>query len=170
MPEFHQLPSSLHARRPSPAALFRHGLALRTTILWMINLFNLVGNYSILFWLPGILHAHSLSASKAILAITMYAFGMILCALITVSIADRLGIERGIAAKLCVGASCVLLVGTAALPYPALCGDLWRLHWHRRISAPDQRGFRRAVPAGDSCYRQRVSAGNDDAGLPQAQR
>ena len=45
------------AREATPVDLFRHGLALRTSVLWMVNLFNLVGNYLILFWLPAILHA-----------------------------------------------------------------------------------------------------------------
>jgi MFS transporter, AAHS family, 4-hydroxybenzoate transporter len=109
------------ARRTTPVDLFRNGLALRTSILWMVNLFNLVGNYFILFWLPAILHAKGLTASAAILATTMYALGSILGALVTAPIVDRFGIERIIAAILCMGALCVLLVGAAELPFPLLC-------------------------------------------------
>jgi AAHS family 4-hydroxybenzoate transporter-like MFS transporter len=109
------------ARRTTPADLFRNGLAPRTVILWMVNLFNLVGNYFILFWLPAILHAKGLSPSAAILATTMYALGSIICALITAPIVDRFGVERIIAGILCVGALCVLLVGSFELPFPLLC-------------------------------------------------
>jgi MFS transporter, AAHS family, 4-hydroxybenzoate transporter len=108
-------------RRTTPLDLFRDGLALRTMILWMVNLFNLVGNYFILFWLPAILHAKGLTPSAAILATTMYALGSIACALITAPIVDRFGVERIIAAILCMGALCVLLVGAFDLPYPLLC-------------------------------------------------
>jgi AAHS family 4-hydroxybenzoate transporter-like MFS transporter len=87
----------------------------------MVNLFNLVGNYFIIFWLPAILHAQGLSKSDSIFAGTMYALGSILCALVTAPIVDRLGVERVIAAMLCVGASCVLTVGTVPLSFTVLC-------------------------------------------------
>jgi AAHS family 4-hydroxybenzoate transporter-like MFS transporter len=109
------------SRRATPADLFRDGLALRTSILWMVNLFNLVGNYFILFWLPAILHAKGLTPAAAILATTMYALGSIICALVTAPIVDRFGVERIIAAILCGGALCVLVVGAFNLPFPLLC-------------------------------------------------
>ncbi len=109
------------ARMATPVDLFRNGMALRTSILWMVNLFNLVGNYFILFWLPAILHAKGLAPSAAILATTMYAFGSILGALITAPIVDRFGVERIIASILCLGALCVLTVGLFELPFVALC-------------------------------------------------
>jgi AAHS family 4-hydroxybenzoate transporter-like MFS transporter len=87
----------------------------------MVNLFNLVGNYFILFWLPAILHAKGLSPSAAILATTMYALGTILGALVTAPIVDRLGVERVIACILCIGAFCVLLVGAFELSFLVLC-------------------------------------------------
>jgi len=122
MPESHSLRAlDPQARKTTPADLFRNGLALRTSILWMVNLFNLVGNYFILFWLPAILHAKGLTPSAAILATTMYALGSIICALITAPIVDRFGVERIIASILCVGALCVLLVGVFELPFPLLC-------------------------------------------------
>ena len=109
------------ARRTTPLDLFRNGLALRTSVLWMVNLFNLVGNYFILFWLPAILHAKGVTPSAAILATTMYALGSIVGALITAPIVDRFGIERIIAAILCLGALCVLMAGAFDLPFPLLC-------------------------------------------------
>ena len=122
MPESHTLRSvDAAARKTTPADLFRNGLALRTSILWMVNLFNLVGNYFILFWLPAILHAKGLTPSAAVLATTMYALGSIVGALITAPIVDRFGVERIIAAILCLGAACVLAVGLFELPFLALC-------------------------------------------------
>jgi AAHS family 4-hydroxybenzoate transporter-like MFS transporter len=121
LPESRVLATGKRIQRPSPAVLFRDGLASRTVILWMVNLFNLVGNYFILFWMPAILHAQGLSPSSAILATTLYALGSILCAALTAPIVDRLGIERVIAAFLCFGACCILLLGTTPLPYAGLC-------------------------------------------------
>lgn len=122
MPESHALRAAEPtARRTTPADLFRNGLALRTSILWMVNLFNLVGNYFILFWLPAILHAKGLTPSAAVLATTMYALGSIIGALITAPIVDRFGVERIIAGILCLGAACVLAVGLFELPFLALC-------------------------------------------------
>jgi AAHS family 4-hydroxybenzoate transporter-like MFS transporter len=109
------------ARKTTPMDLFRNGLELRTSILWMVNLFNLVGNYFILFWLPAILHAKGLTPSAAVLATTMYALGSIIGALITAPIVDRFGIERIIASILCAGALCVLSVGLFELPFALLC-------------------------------------------------
>ena len=122
MPESQALRAVDHqARKTTPADLFRHGLALRTCILWMVNLFNLVGNYFILFWLPAILHAKGLTPSYAVLATTMYALGSIIGALITAPIVDRFGVERIIAGVLCMGALCVLAVGLFELPFAVLC-------------------------------------------------
>ena len=122
MPESHALRAvDPGSRKATPMDLFRNGLAVRTSILWMVNLFNLVGNYFILFWLPAILHAKGLTPSAAILATTMYALGSIICALITAPIVDRFGVERIIASILCVGALCVLSVGVFELPFPLLC-------------------------------------------------
>lgn len=122
MPESHILHTvDPAARRTTPVDLFRNGLALRTSILWMVNLFNLVGNYFILFWLPAILHAKGLAPANAILGTTMYALGSIIGALITAPIVDRFGVERIIASILCIGALCVLTVGLIELPFPALC-------------------------------------------------
>jgi AAHS family 4-hydroxybenzoate transporter-like MFS transporter len=109
------------ARRTTPLDLFRNGLALRTSVLWIVNLFNLVGNYFILFWLPAILHANGLTPSAAILATTMYALGSIVCALVTAPIVDRFGVERIIASILCMGVVCVLLIGAFELPFVVLC-------------------------------------------------
>ena len=122
MPESQVLQSARqHVQPPSPIALFRHGLALRTSVLWLVNLFNLVGNYFIIFWLPAMLHTQGLSPSSAILATTMYALGSILGALITAPIVDRLGVERVLAVMLTLGASCVLVVGLIPLSFMALC-------------------------------------------------
>ena len=122
MPESQALRSvDASERRATPVDLFRNGLALRTGILWTINLFNLVGNYFILFWLPAILHAKGLVPANAIFATTMYALGSIIGALITAPIVDRFGVERIIASILCLGALCVLTVGSFELPFPLLC-------------------------------------------------
>jgi AAHS family 4-hydroxybenzoate transporter-like MFS transporter len=109
------------ARRASPLELFRHGLTLRTIVLWIINFCNMVCSFLILLWLAAMLHGQGLSSADSILVTTMYAFGSILGVAITAPIVDRLGVERVIACILGLGAICVLLVGSVALPYAALC-------------------------------------------------
>jgi MFS transporter, AAHS family, 4-hydroxybenzoate transporter len=108
-------------RRANPLELFLHGLVLRTVVLWIVNLCNLVCSFLILVWLPAILHGQGLSPADAIFASTMYAFGSIFGVAIIAPIADRLGVERVVACILGLGAGCMLLIGSMALPYAALC-------------------------------------------------
>jgi AAHS family 4-hydroxybenzoate transporter-like MFS transporter len=122
LPESHALRAEpVSARRASPLELFRHGLALQTVVLWIIDFCNMVCAFLILVWLPAILHRQGLSLADAIFASTMYAFGAIGGGVIMAPIADRLGVERVVACVLCLGAGCMLLFGTLALPYAELC-------------------------------------------------
>jgi AAHS family 4-hydroxybenzoate transporter-like MFS transporter len=108
------------ARRASPLELFRHGLALQTIVLWIIDFCNMVCAFLILVWLPAILHRQGLSPADAIFVSTMYAFGAIVGGVIMAPIADRLGVERVVTCVLCLGAGCMLLFSTLALPYAGL--------------------------------------------------
>jgi|HubBroStandDraft_4_1064222.scaffolds.fasta_scaffold01973_9 AAHS family 4-hydroxybenzoate transporter-like MFS transporter len=93
------------------AALFESGLALRTVLLWPINVLNLLGIYFILQWTPAILHSAGMSPSRAILGTSMYSLGVITCSLLTASIVDRMGMERVLTCGLALGALCVLSIG-----------------------------------------------------------
>jgi AAHS family 4-hydroxybenzoate transporter-like MFS transporter len=110
------LPESIAARLEPrrhnvAAALFQHGLAPSTFLLWAINVFSLLGTFFILLWTPAILHSTGASPSQAILATTIYALGVIASPLLAALIVDRIAIERVLACGLAFGALCVLAIG-----------------------------------------------------------
>jgi MFS transporter, AAHS family, 4-hydroxybenzoate transporter len=110
LPESVALSASARWRNPI-GALFREGLALSTALLWAMNLLNLLSNYLILLWTPAILHDTGVSPSQAIFGTSMYGFGIILGALLTAQVADRLGLERVLTYTVAFGALCVLAIG-----------------------------------------------------------
>ena len=105
-------------RRQNPvAALFQDGLATSTALLWAMNLLNLLSNYFILLWTPAILHGAGVSPSWAIFGTTMYGVGVILGALLTAPVVDRMGVERVLTCVLPLGALCVLAIGVFDPPF-----------------------------------------------------
>jgi MFS transporter, AAHS family, 4-hydroxybenzoate transporter len=101
--------------------LFDHGLATHTIALWVANFCNMTCAFLILAWLPALLQRQGLPVSDAIVASTMYAFGSIFGVAIIAPIADRFGAERVVACILGLGAVCMALAGSVALPYAQLC-------------------------------------------------
>ncbi len=92
LPESHAIePDAGATRRANPSELFRHGFAIRTTTLWIVNFFQLFGVFLILLWMPAMLHAQGLSPADAIFATTMYPIGSVLGAIVSAPIVDRLG-------------------------------------------------------------------------------
>jgi MFS transporter, AAHS family, 4-hydroxybenzoate transporter len=116
LPESAALRSATRSQNPV-TALFRHGLAASTGLLWAMNLFNLLGQYFILLWMPAILHGAGVSPSWAIFGTTMYGLGAIFGALLTAPFVDRLGVERVLTYLLAVGALCVLSIGLFDPPF-----------------------------------------------------
>jgi MFS transporter, AAHS family, 4-hydroxybenzoate transporter len=113
------LPVARHRDNPV-GALFRDGFAPVTSLLWGMNLLNLLGNYLILLWLPAILHAAGVPPGRAILGGTLYALGSILGAALTAPFVDRVGPERVLARGLALGAVSVLAIGLAAPTFSVL--------------------------------------------------
>ena len=107
----HDAEHGYYTRRNPIGALFREGLAPSTALLWAMNLLNLLSNYLILLWTPAILHDTGVSPSQAIFGTSMYGFGIILGALLTAPVADRLGLERVLTYTVAFGALCVLAIG-----------------------------------------------------------
>ena len=115
------------ARRCIPvAALFQTGLAPGTVLLWAISLLSLLGVYFILQWTPAILHGCGASSSQGVLGTSMYSLGVIVGALLSARIVDRIGMERVLACGLAFGALCVLSIGLFHPPFlllsVILCG------------------------------------------------
>jgi MFS transporter, AAHS family, 4-hydroxybenzoate transporter len=108
-------------RRKLAAALFQHGLAPSTLLLWAINILNLLALYFILLWLPAVLHGMGLSSSRAVLASTIYGLGVLASPLLASIFVDRIGIERVLACCLAFGALCVLSIGLVGPSFWLLC-------------------------------------------------
>jgi MFS transporter, AAHS family, 4-hydroxybenzoate transporter len=74
------LPEAAAARREESrqnpvAALFRHGLAPTTLLLWSMNLLSMLVIHFIMLWMPAILHSTGESPARSILAASMYSLG-----------------------------------------------------------------------------------------------
>ena len=104
-------PSRTVRPRNRIAALFRNGQSPNTTLLWAMNLLNLLSNFLILLWTPAMLHDSGATPSQAIFATSMFGMGIILGTLLTASIVDRLGVERVLTYTVAFGAVCVLSIG-----------------------------------------------------------
>jgi AAHS family 4-hydroxybenzoate transporter-like MFS transporter len=109
------------AESASVLRLFRDGLALQTTVLWIVDFCNILCGFLILVWLPVLLHGEGLSPADAIFASTMFGFGAIFGGIIMAMIADRLGVECVVACILGLGAFSMLMFGNFVLPYVAVC-------------------------------------------------
>jgi AAHS family 4-hydroxybenzoate transporter-like MFS transporter len=64
-----------------------------------------------LLWTPAILHSNGVTPSQAIFATSLLGLGIILGALLTALVADRLGVERVLTGTVAFGALCVLSIG-----------------------------------------------------------
>jgi AAHS family 4-hydroxybenzoate transporter-like MFS transporter len=124
LPHDRTLPERANLHWPGPVTLFRYGLALRTVVLWIVNVCNLVCGFLMLVWIPAILHSLGLSLRDAIFASTMYAFGSIVGVAMIAPIADRFGAERVVAGIVCIGALSMAFAGSMALPYVTLCAAI----------------------------------------------
>jgi MFS transporter, AAHS family, 4-hydroxybenzoate transporter len=82
-----------------------------------MNLLNLLSNYFILLWTPAVLDGTGVSPSWAIFGTTMYGVGVILGALLTAPVVDRMGVERVLTCVLPLGALCVLSIGWFDPPF-----------------------------------------------------
>src|SRR5262249_56298771 len=116
LPESDALNASTR-RRNRVAALFADRLATSTLLLWAMNRLNLVGNYLILLWTPAILHGSGANPSQAIFGASMYAAGVILGALLTAPVADRLAVERVLTCTVAFGSLCVFSIGLLDVPF-----------------------------------------------------
>ncbi len=102
------------------AALFRDGHAPKTALLWAMNLLNLLSNFLILLWTPAILHIGGATPSQAIFGTSMFGLGIILGALLTASVVNRLGVERVLTYTVAFGAVCALSIGLLELRFLSL--------------------------------------------------
>jgi AAHS family 4-hydroxybenzoate transporter-like MFS transporter len=98
--------------------LFQGGLASKTLLLWSINALSYLSIYFMLLWTPALLHSKGVSASRAILATTIYGLGLIVSPVLIALVADHFGLEPVLTCGLLFGGLCILLVG---LLQPGYC-------------------------------------------------
>lgn len=81
------------ATRGSPAALFRHGWASVTVLLWLIFVFNLMANNLLNAWLPMIMQTSGHTAAQGSYAGSLYQLGGSIGGLCIGILIDRFGLK-----------------------------------------------------------------------------
>jgi AAHS family 4-hydroxybenzoate transporter-like MFS transporter len=84
--------------RGSPLALFRHGWAAVTTLVWLIFVLNLMANNLMNAWLPMIVQSSGHSAAQGAYAGSLYQFGGTIGGLCMGILIDRFGLKVLVAA------------------------------------------------------------------------
>lgn len=107
------------------SGLLQDGLAPKTLLLWSINALSYLSIYFMLLWTPALLHSKGVSASRAILATTIYGLGVIVGPVLIAFVADRFGLEPVLTWGLIFGALCILFVGLLQPRYWQLSLLLW---------------------------------------------
>jgi AAHS family 4-hydroxybenzoate transporter-like MFS transporter len=102
------------------AALFRHGRAFVTTVLWVVNFMNLLDLYFLSSWIPTIASGAGLSTTQAVLLGTILQVGGVVGPLSVGPIIDRIGFRKVMVPLFLVGAVAVLLIGRPEVPLAAL--------------------------------------------------
>jgi MFS transporter, AAHS family, 4-hydroxybenzoate transporter len=100
--------------------LFAEGLALQTTLLWIIFFCSLLNLFLFVFWLPEVLHLIGMTPSQAVFATSLYPLGGIAAVLYLGWAIDHLGTRRSLAVHYAVGIVFIALISLVALPYLAL--------------------------------------------------
>jgi AAHS family 4-hydroxybenzoate transporter-like MFS transporter len=120
------LPESPHLAKGSPAAvgnpvsaLFRDGLAVTTTLIWLIFLLNLMNMYLVIYWLPSVLTLGGMTPSEAAFATSIYAAGAFFSTLLLGPLIAGFGAELVLTLNMILGVGCIAVL-TLAGPPPLL--------------------------------------------------
>jgi MFS transporter, AAHS family, 4-hydroxybenzoate transporter len=99
--------------------LFGEGLALQTTLLWIIFFCSLLNLFLFVFWLPEVLHLVGMTPSQAVFATSLYPLGGIGAVFYLGWAIDRFG-TRSLAVHYAVGIVFIALISLVVLPYVML--------------------------------------------------
>jgi MFS transporter, AAHS family, 4-hydroxybenzoate transporter len=99
--------------------LFGDGLALPTTLLWIMFFCSLLDLFLFVFWLPEVLHLVGLSPAQSVFVSSLYGLGGILAVLYLGWAIDRYG-ARALSVHFATGIVFVALIALVAMPYVAL--------------------------------------------------
>src|SRR5271165_7031265 len=111
---------AIEAARGNPLRLlFADGLALPTTLLWIMFFCSLLDLFLFVFWLPEVLHLVGLTPAQSVFVSSLYGLGGILAVLYLGWAIDRFG-ARALSVHFAVGIVFIALLALVALPYVAL--------------------------------------------------
>lgn len=99
------------------AMLFSSGLALQTTLLWIIFFCSLLNLYLFLFWLPEILHLTGMTPAEAVFATSLHPLGGIAAVLYLGWAIDRFGTRWSLALHYAAGIFIIALIALVSMPY-----------------------------------------------------
>jgi MFS transporter, AAHS family, 4-hydroxybenzoate transporter len=100
--------------------LFSEGLALQTTLLWIIFFCSLLNLFLFVFWLPEVLHLIGMTPAQAVFATSLYPLGGIAAVFYLGWAIDRFGTRRSLAVHYAAGIFFIALISLVVLPYLAL--------------------------------------------------
>lgn len=104
------------------AELFRHGRAMTTVLLWVVNFMNLLNLYFLSSWLPTIAASAGLSTTNAVLVGTALWIGGVTGTVLMGPVIDRIGFFKVLIPAFAVAAVTIVLIGQPGLSLPALFG------------------------------------------------
>jgi AAHS family 4-hydroxybenzoate transporter-like MFS transporter len=106
--------------RGSVASLFSDGRAASTLLIWAIGWLSTLTSYLVLLWTPAILHDAGAKPSRAAVATSLYALGLVGGILAMARIVDRFGMKRVLTFGLALGAFGAFATGSLGAPLWAL--------------------------------------------------
>ena len=111
---------AIEAARGNPLKLlFADGLALPTTLLWIMFFCSLLDLFLFVFWLPEVLHLVGLTPAESVFVSSLFGLGGILAVLYLGWAIDRFG-ARALSVHFATGIVFIALIALVALPYVAL--------------------------------------------------
>jgi MFS transporter, AAHS family, 4-hydroxybenzoate transporter len=114
-------PQMVDVARTNPIKmLFSEGLALQTTLLWIIFFCSLLNLFLFVFWLPEVLHLIGMTPAQAVFTTSLYPLGGIAAVLYLGWAIDRFGTRRSLAVHYAAGIVFIALISLVVLPYLAL--------------------------------------------------
>jgi AAHS family 4-hydroxybenzoate transporter-like MFS transporter len=100
--------------------LFRHGRAVVTVLLWIVNFMNLLNLYFLSNWLPTIAVSAGLPTETAVLIGTALQAGGVLGTVLMGPIIDRIGFYKMLVPSFGLAAITIALIGQPGIALPAL--------------------------------------------------
>ena len=100
--------------------LFRHGRALVTVLLWVVNFMNLLNLYFLSNWLPTIAAGAGLSTETAVMVGTALQAGGVIGTVLMGPVIDRIGFYKMLVPSFALAAFTIAMIGQPGISLPLL--------------------------------------------------